>query len=313
MNPPDVNWTPGFLFLGAGGLAAIAFALLFGAKHKPAPKPATPEDLDARYQTIIGQLKEHAASKHLLEAQEWAAEQARLEHAAAQVLREKAGVTHEAEKAKARAEKAAKHQPAAPRWVVNGLIGAAVIGFFVVLGVVLTGESKARDDGMEMTGKVPGDGARPPMQQGKSPEDAEFDRIREQLARAPDDLEVLSDATASLIRMQEYEGANELVQRATSIDPYHVTTRIHRAVLQAAQGQTVVARAELEHLAATYDEGYPALLFAGALAMESDEPKVALGHFERFAETARPSEVPPMLMQAIAQLRAQVAQRDAGR
>ena len=101
------NWMPGIIAAGSALLAAITFLLVSLRKHTPVAPPNSSEDLETRYQAMILQLKEHAANRHIHSAEAWATEQARLEQAAAAVLREKAGVKHDALKAEARAAKKA--------------------------------------------------------------------------------------------------------------------------------------------------------------------------------------------------------------
>lgn len=314
MNPAHAtNWTPGLVMLGVGVVVAIAFALWSRRNHAAVAKGSPLEVLQARYQEQLVQLKGHLASKHQQAAAEWEAEKARLERAAALTLKEIDGKTHDAEKAGARKAKleAARQASFSGRNPVltAALVGIAVVGFFVVLGVVLTQESTDRQDGREMTGAVPGANGGP--MQNRPPQEDPLAQLRARVARSPDDIEVLAEATAQLIRARAYEEAMDLTAKATVIDPYHVPTRIHRAVLMAAQGQGVVALGELEHLAETYEDGYPGLLFAGALAMEVGDNARALRHLERFKAEAKPSEVPPMLAKVLADLHQMVP--DAGR
>src|SRR4051794_2839491 len=103
MEPAHVtNWVPGIIVLAVGLFSALLFAL---NQRKSTPPTKNTDDLDERYGTLIAQLKEHAAAKHLLPAAEWQAEQARLETSAAAVLRERGGLTHDTNKAQARAAK----------------------------------------------------------------------------------------------------------------------------------------------------------------------------------------------------------------
>src|SRR5262245_31761575 len=103
------NWAPGIIVLAIGLFGAILFVL---SQRKAAPPAKNTDDLDERYRSLLGALKEHAAAKHLLPAADWQAEQTRLEQAAAAVLRERGGVKHEATKAQARAEKLAADKAA---------------------------------------------------------------------------------------------------------------------------------------------------------------------------------------------------------
>ena len=118
----ETNWVPGVLVLALGLGAAILFVLSAKKGRGATPKPT--EDLEQRYQALLAALKEHAAAKHLLPAEAWQAEQTRLEQAAAQVLRARAGTEHELLKAKARAERLEKAQPAGNPALKGALVGA---------------------------------------------------------------------------------------------------------------------------------------------------------------------------------------------
>ena len=143
------------------------------------------------------------------------------------------------------------------------------------------------------------------MQEPK--EDVELKTAMARVERSPDDLETLSAATKLLIQRQMFEDAAPLIRRATSIDPFHVPTRIHRAILSATEGQTLPALEELQHVADTYEDAYDARLYAGMLAMSADDKKRALEQFERYVAEAPPNEQPPMLRAGIAQLKQELA------
>ncbi len=305
------NWLPGTVALVSAFIAAVTFLLLSLRKHRPVAPPSSAEDLETRYQGLIAQLKEHTANKHIHSAEAWAAEQARLEQAAAAVLRESAGVKHHALKAQARAQKKVAQAEGSGFLAKNpalkgALWGAGVVGFFVVLGIVLSQESKAREDGQGMTGIQPG-GSRGPME-GAPKEDLELKTAMERANRSPDDIDALSNAAKELISRQMFEDAAPLIRRATSLDPYHVPTRTHRAVLLAADGQTTTALDELQHIADTFEDAHEARLFAGMLALQADDRERALAQFERYVLEAPIDEQPPMLTRGIAQLRQEIAQ-----
>lgn len=312
----QTNWTPGLITLGIGLALAIFFALTqrkkAGGDARAQALPSGESDgvaaLDARYRALIGQLKEHAASKHLATPEAWAAEQARLEQAAAQVLREKSSAAHEALKTEARAQRVA----AAPKgWLgqhpalAGALWGGGAVAFFALLGLTLSSESSARkEDGMGR-GEVVQPGAGEPK---PPPPDPRLAAALTRAEREPDDIEALSAAATELIRRQLFEDAEPLVARATMLDPYHVKTRVWRNVLAAVRGPPAPALAELERLADTYEGAYFARLYAGAIAAQIGQPERAIKDFERYLEEAPVSEHPPMLRQGMEELRARAKQ-----
>ena len=317
MNPHETNWLPGVVVLGAGLVAAVIFAINSQRKVQPAPPPSSAADLEARYLALLNQLKEHAAAKHLMTAADWEKEQARLEQAAANTLREKAGVKHEELKAEARAEKKAAQAGGAQAqgfWAQNpslkgALWGAAVVLFFVALGYGLSTQSSDRRDGQSITGIVP-PGGMPAQQQ--QPEEPQIEpKLRSLIARAqanPDDIDVLADAASELVKRQMFDDAAPMIERGTLIDPYHVRMRICRAVLEAVEGESKPALDELIHLGATYDDAYDAHLYAGMLAMELKDLRLARDQFRLYVDSAPPSTQPPMILAAIAQIDQELAQ-----
>lgn len=313
MNPTD--WTPGLLVLAGGLLLAVGF-VLFSRRGKGKAEPAQDEvlaDLEQRYATLIAQLKELTADRANLPEERFQAEKTRLELAAAAALKARdahvRGAKHEAEKAAARAERVKKAAEAAAQgfWgkhpqLKGALWGAGVVGFLAVLGWVLVQESKPRTDGMQATGKTPGEEGQSEAAEVEAFLQAAMERVR----KNPDDVEAFAEVTHELIARQAFEHAYPLVERGIGLDPFHVDLRIHRAVLRAAQGEGAAARAELEHLAATYPEAYEALLYIGALAMRDGDRGRALQSFERYL-TAAPAEAqPPGLRMTVAQLRRMV-------
>jgi hypothetical protein len=308
MNPHVTNWTPGLLVLAAA-IASAALFLLNARKGGTAGKAkSAPEDLEVRYQAQLAALRGHAAAKHLLPEAQWQAEQSRLESAAAAVLREKSGAKHEALKAQARAEKAAAVQAANPGTATlrGALLGGGVVAFFVVLGLVLTQQTKARDDGAGMTGGNPAmQGGRAPMQTAQDPQ-KEIDRLRKVAEGHPEDIEVLADVGAQMIKLQAFNDAFPIVTRASGIDPYHVPNRINRAVLDAVDGQALPAIEELEHLGETYQGAYKARLYAGLISLETEQPERALKQLEAYLIEAPESEQPPFVRMSVQQLRAQL-------
>ncbi len=258
---------------------------------------------------MIGELKEHVANKHLLPADAWAAEKARLEALAISLLKERDSSRHEALKAEARAE---RREQAAERGffarnpaLKGGLVGASVVLFFVVLGLALNDAVKPRSDGMQATGMVPGSGA--PQPGGEPQTDPRLDALLAAVQRAPDDLDALAAAGLYLISKQGFSESRPFFQRGTLLDPFHVKTRLGRTILQAVDGDVAGAQRELERLAALYPDAYAGRLYAGMLALEENDPARALKNFEVYLSTAPAGEVPPMMRGAVQQLRQQLA------
>ena len=304
------NWLPGLMVLAAG--AAVALAYLFGSKRLSldAPKPETLDDLDARYQSLLGELRQHVANKHLLSAAAYAREQTRLEGAAAAVLRARDGKKHDEVKKQARAEKAAAAPPTLASKnpaLVGAVVGGAVVAFFALLGWQLTQSATERTDGMQATGMVPPGGGRGPMQQQQPEGDPKLEALASRVQSNPNDVDAVADLAIHLIRRQAFEEARPLVDRATLLDPFHPKGRVGRAVVRALEGDLKGSVTDLEALASRYPEAYDARMFAGMLAMEDNDQRRALMNLEAYVTLAPADEQPPMMRMAVSQLKQELA------
>jgi hypothetical protein len=320
MNPNETNWLPGILVLATGVTAALVY--LFTSKRTPdAAKPeaekvptAPVDELAARYQRLLGELKEHRANKHLLAPEAWAAEQARLEQAAAAALRERDGVKHEAVKAQARAEKKAVEAAKdtgffAKNPAVGGaLIGGVVVAFFAYLGVSVSTSASQRQDGMSATGGPGPAGMMGGAQQPAPPmADPKLEALAARVQANPDDVDAVADLGLRLISEQGFADAKPLMARAALLDPFHVKGRVGRAVLRAVDGDVPGAQAELERLASNYPEAYDGHLYAGLLALETNDPRRAVQQLEAYVNTAPASEQPPMIRAEVERLKSELS------
>ena len=296
------DWAPGLWMLGAGAVAAVAF-LVLALRKGGAPTARAEDDLEARYASLLQQLKDHAAGRARMPEAAWAAEQRRLEEAAALVLRAKAEGKHAAAKAATRAEKAtaeaAEAAPSSP-WA-SVAIAALVLGFFGLVGYQLSGAVKPKDEGMGPMGGMAG-GA---QAQAQPPQDPALMALVQAAQASPNDADVVGALAVYLLREQAFDDARPVVVQATLADPYNVKARIGRAVLRAVDGEAAPAMAELERLGATYPEAYDAHLFAGLIAMDTDKPR-ALAQFDRYLAVSPVADQPPALPGAMAKLRAEL-------
>jgi hypothetical protein len=183
-------------------------------------------------------------------------------------------------------------------------MGGAVVLFFGVLWFSMQAATRPRDDGMSATGMVPGG---TPAQPQEPQRDEKLEALLKSVQTSPDDVDVLAEAGLYLISKQGFEEGRPFIQRATMLDPFHVKTRVGRAIFVAVDGDVSGSVAELERLAALYPDGYPGTLYAGMLALDQNDPGRAVKNFERYLETAPPSEAPPMLRSAIAQIKREMS------
>ncbi len=295
----QTNWVPGLAVLGVGVVVALAY-LLFNRRLKAeAPAPETLDDYEARYQSLLGQLRQHIANQHLLPAAEFDVEKQRLEQAAADILREKSGRAGADQRRQARADRLAAAPPTF--WskhpaLMGALVGGGVVSFFVVLGWQLTQASTPATPEMVPQQQAP---MRPQS-------DAKLEALAARVQSAPDDIEALSDLCVLLIRRQAFREARPLAQRAMLLDPFHPKARVGVAVVRALEGELRGAIDDLEHLSARYPEAYDAFMFAGMLSLEDNDQQRALRNLSAYVDLAPPSEQPPMMRVAVQQLREQL-------
>lgn len=327
MTQTPTHWLPGIIVLGGGLLLAVLYLLATRKKGAPAaakaaaPTPATGADeqlanLERRYQQRIEQLKELVADQHHLPAEQFQAEKTRLELEAAAALRERDEYLQGASKREAKkAESAASGKQPAPAPAPTGFFGrhpelkgavwgGGVVAFFVVLGLLISQNSKPRGENESATGQVP------PNERGNGSqvveEDEQLKSMVAEVTAHPENVEAAAIVGHELLRRQQFDQANSITERALGVDPFHVENRIHHALLLAIRGDTGASMAQLQHLADTYPDAQEALLFLGSIAGQSGDLRRALDCFERFAAEAPPEDQPPQLAEGIARLRSQL-------
>ncbi len=316
------NWTPGLVVLGLGVALTVVVLLVSKKKAPPGAVDQTLADLETRLGTLLDQLRALEAERHQLGAG-FDAEKTRLEREAAAAMRARdehqrgrsaaaakaavGGAQASSGAAVAARAGAPEKRPLIPAQLQGALWGAGTVLFFVAVGWALQNWQGEREEGGVMTGRTP-PGGMPPGAQAPSQTTPGFE---EALARAradPRDVEAASFAVHELIRLQRFEEAERLTRQSLTVDPFHLETRIHLAVLDASRGEFRPALEKLGQLADTYPEAHEALLFRGALAMQVGESRMALESFERFVAEAPADEQPPQLQSAISMLRQQVGQ-----
>lgn len=301
MQPTTTDWGPGLIMFGVGAILAVVAIVLARRRSQPMSDP-TPDDAQARYDGLIAELKEHAANKHLAAPEVWAAEQRRLEHAAASVLRQRDTLKHEQLKAQGRAEAraASSHQGffGTHAALKGALVGGGLVAFVAFAAWQLTHATSARDDGMVATG-----GGAPPQAPMQRP-DSTLEKLKADAEAQPQNADAVAAVALAYLRKQRFEEAVPYVQRGTMIDPFHVRTRVGRGVLRALNGDLPGAQSELESLAQKYPEAYDGLLFAGMMAMERQDRQQAIANFEQYLARAG-SEAPPMMRRAVEELKSQ--------
>jgi hypothetical protein len=308
----QTQWLPGIVALAIGlAIGLILLMRLRGTASRAARQQSGQlDDLDRRAELLIEQLKELSSDRHHLEPEQFEAEKRRLELEAAAALRARDELARGAATAPSKATTGVEQEPApAPTgWLAahpqlkGALWGGAVVLFFVALGLLLGQEQKPRQDGGAPTGSTP------PMAGAGEAQESD-PALKEALARFevhPDSLAAMARLAHELINHQDFDEASRLTERALGLDPFHVESRIHRALLLALRGDRQKGEKELERLASIYPDAYEGRLYLGLLALQSGEQRSALEHLERYAAEAPANEQPPQLAAGIATLRKQL-------
>jgi len=295
------NWLPGLLALGGALVVAAGYVLLSLRRAAPAGTQEEARkrasDLDAQYQTAILQLRELKAEQPKLTPEAYEAQRAELEKRAADALRAKE--TQAPPPAPAPAAAAApKGFFARNPQLVGAFWGGGVVAFFAVLGLLLFNQEKPKVGEGPMT--------RGPMQAQPQGGD-DLEQAMEHLRQHPDDADTAAQVFHELLGRREWVQAAEVTARALGADPFHVENRIHRALIQAQQGNRT-GEAELQHLADTYPGAEEALLILASVQAQAGDKARALENLERYVTVAPPEEQSIELYQTMAQLR-----RDLGR
>ena len=301
----QTQWLPGVIALAVGLVCGLAF--LFFRKGSTRPAAAVDDrvaDLERRAQLILDQLKELSADRHHLDAAQFEAEKARLEQEAAAALRARDEYGRAAARQTPAKPVAPEAAPSPQGWLARhpqlkgAFWGGGVVLFAVILGLLLSQDQKPRQDGMGATGKTP-----PMAEAGEAQEDPVLNEAMANYQAHPDSVEAMSRLSHELINRQQFQEAARLTERSLGLDPFHLESRIHRAVLVAVEGDREKGQKALEHLANAYPDAHEARLYLGLLALQEGQERTALEALERYSVEAPPSQQPPRIAEVIATLR----------
>ena len=305
----ETHWIPGIVVLSLG-LIAGALYLFFGRRNAASARADRVSDAQRRVDSLLSQLREHQAEKHQQEAAAWQEEHDRLERAAADAMRARDEVTRPPEVGGKGKKPPTEAAPAPSGFfgrhpqLVGAAWGAAVVIFFGALGLWLSQEQKPRREGDVATGTV-GRGAQ--AEPGTEGDDRDFQAALARTRNNPGgDLALTAEVIRELISRSDFQQAQEINERALSVDPFRTDLRTHRAFLQVVQGQREAGMAELGRIADLYPDGSSALIFRGMVHMQEQQPKEALEDFEAYLAVTPPQNVPAQLRSGVAQLRRQV-------
>jgi tetratricopeptide (TPR) repeat protein len=204
-------------------------------------------DLEARRDTLLGQLRELEDTGAKRTPEQLARERYALELEAARVLRDLA-VRRRAESEAAPRRKGAAGEPAAPGWLarnpaVKGFLWGA--GSIVVLGLLLQHVSRSADErqaGGSVTGDVPGSRA------AGGDEEAELHAF---LERNPDDVTARLALARLYLTRQDLMGVWNETQHVLELEPGEPRALSYQSLVRLAMGEAEVALEMLDQALAT--------------------------------------------------------------
>jgi len=256
-----------------------------------APPSAPPQGeealaLYARYENVLGQLREQREEKHLLSKEEADKEEARLLEEAVSCLQklDKASPVWGTQKPALVSVSASVKQ----RLWVTALGGVLVGGFAVLLGLQLLQQAE-----------VPSPNPHADM------EDKELKMAFAYFNANPADLDGAAYLAKLFLQRGQWNDATLLVLMGSRVDPLHVPFRIYRCLLEGINSEEPSLRRaradELAKLFATYDGAYEAAYWAAALYSTLEDTTQTLAMLLAFKEHAPLEELPPQLEALIAE------------
>jgi tetratricopeptide (TPR) repeat protein len=282
-------------------VGASAFGLAWALRNKKgephAPAPSRVEELTASYQKVLEELRALDADKAQHTPEEYERERARLTREAVRLLKA-------ADQAKGKKGHRPSAQPqtqpaaaaAAPVNPRDGWVGiAAGAGTVLVAGIIAMAVVTGQQERDEPPPRMMGQQQLPPNHPG----DDGFAQALQYVQTHPEDLDAAAVVTRELIQRNQLDEAAELVEAALAIAPDHLASRIHKRVIEGAQGDLLRAYEELRIIAEESPAAKEALLYRGTLALRAQDRAVALESFERYAAEAPAQSQPPWVVHVL--------------
>lgn len=300
MGPTGVDWLPAIVVLGAGLVLGVLAMLRFRSAGQPgAPLAAAPpleiRDLAAKRDALVRQLRELEDTAAKRTPEQLAGERYGLELEAARVLREldtRSAAVHATPRAEAAAP--AVTAPSALRGFLWGAGSMAALG---ALFALVWYSARPRQEGGSLTGNTPGEAQ-------SAPADASEARLREALARNPDDLETRLDLARLYLSRQDMIAVFNETKYVLERSPGQPRALGYQALVRLAMGQSQVALDMLKQAQRSspdFFEGYIHLMLVYVrLGRTADADATLADATRRFPEQAEP------LRGLLAQMKAEV-------
>ncbi|RME28068.1 MAG: hypothetical protein D6798_03240 [Deltaproteobacteria bacterium] len=283
-------WGPPLVVVLTGLVAGLLVALR-SRPRDAAPGPSgglSVEDLLARKESLVEQLRSLEADRDKMEPAEFEARWRHTLDRAAEALRDleaaRAAAERVAPPAAAEAGDGPPEPSAAPAPPPSGggamarRVGwtAAVVVFFVLLGVTLTKSTSSRPEGGSMTGG--------PTMGGSSESSSVIAEAEARLAADPTDVDAAAILAHDAIRQGRLDAGMQYVDAGRKVAPDDPRIQSSLAALMIAIGYLDRAEATLDQAQAADPDLPTAWLWRGVLAMQRQDPDAARAAFEKVLE-----------------------------
>ncbi len=274
MSEVAINWLPAIVVLGVALLAGAIFAVR--AMKKPSrsgERTAELEDLEARKEALMTELRELKTARDKMDATAYEERRRHLEAEAARALAARDKLA--AKLASSGTSRAAATPAAAKPLQLAGFIyGAGTVAVLWFLWSLVS--SHGKPEAVEAPPHPPG------MSTGAM--SGELGELVGRLHQNPDDFEALVQVAHLLIRQMRIAQAGPIVERALQIDPKHAESRVHMAMVTAANGDNKSALAQLDAVAQEHPTEAEAWFFRGMIGLQTGDLRLKNESFARYLE-----------------------------
>jgi len=293
MGPTGVDWLPALLVLGVGLALGAFLTWRFRKAGRAGAALAAPSldqrDLAAKRDALLRQIRELEDTAAKRTPEQLARERYALELDAARVLQALAAAPAQRQaRASAAAEAAAAPAVRAPASPLRGFLWG--VGSMAALGALfflVWQSARPREEGGSVTGNMPREAASPAA-------DAEEARLRETIARNPDDVEARLDLARVYLSRQDMMSVFGETKYVLERAPGQPRALAYQALVRLAMGQSDLALDMLKRALQTspdFFEGYIHLMLVhmrmGRVAEAEATAAVAARRFPEQAEMLR--------------------------
>jgi tetratricopeptide (TPR) repeat protein len=292
-------WIPGIVSAVVGLVAGLWTAIAVTRKETAAPDRDTAlEDLEERKDNAVLLLRELEEQRDKLPTARYEAERAEIERQAVAALRarqellvaspaaETGPAQEDASPEASRTADTERHGVVgylASRPQLRGMLwGAAIVGVAALLYALVV------DEGTPTTaaGMPPGSSSGAMAGGTQAPQSPELEAILGRLRQDPNDMDALVAGGHLLLQRMAVAQARPFIDRALQLDPEHLESLLHYAVLLAAEGNQAEGMSRLDGLLEKHPDLAEGWLFRGMFATQGGDGDLMRESFERYLKIA---------------------------